>query len=73
MGRGQFTPVDNGYLAIVLAKGARQNCVNIARDCFNGARVLDTKWMYFCDFNDWRNHPRNYTEYTILGAHIFYY
>ena len=73
MGRGQFTPVDNGYLAIVLAKGARQTCVNIARDCFNGARVLDTKWMYFCDFNDWRSRPRNYTEYQVLGAHIFYY
>lgn len=73
MGRGQFTPVDNGYLAIVLAKGARQTCVNIARDCFNGARSLDTRWMYFCDFNDWRNNPRNYTEYKILGAHIFYY
>ena len=73
MGRGQFTPVDNGTLAISLAKGARQNCVNIAKACFNGARVLDTKWMFFCDFNDWRNNPRSYTEYKILGAHIFYY
>ena len=73
MGRGQFTPVDNGTLAISLAKGARQNCVNIARDCFNGARALDTRWMYFCDFNDWRRNPRRYTEYQVLGAHIFYY
>ena len=73
MGRGQFTPVDNGYLAIVLAKGAKQKCVDIARDCFNGARVLDTKWLFFCDFNDWRSHPRSYTEYKVLGAHIFYY
>ena len=73
MGRGQFTPVDNGYLAIVLAKGAKQRCVDIARDCFNGARVLDTKWLFFCDFNDWRSHPRSYTEYKVLGAHIFYY
>ena len=73
MGRGQFTPVDNGTLAISLAKGARQNCMNIARDCFNGARALDTRWMYFCDFNDWRRNPRRYTEYQVLGAHIFYY
>ena len=73
MGRGQFTPVDNGTLAISLAKGARKVCVNIARDCFNGARTLDTRWMYFCDFNDWRNNPRSYTEYKVLGAHIFYY
>ena len=73
MGRGQFTPVDNGTLAISLAKGARQTCVNIARDCFNGARALDNRWMYFCDFNDWRRNPRHYTEYQILGAHIFYY
>ena len=73
MGKGQFTPVDNGTLAISLAKGARQTCVNIARDCFNGARSLDTRWMYFCDFNDWRQNPRSYTEYQILGAHIFYY
>ena len=73
MGRGQFTPVDNGTLAISLAKGARATCVNIARDCFNGARSLDRRWMYFCDFNDWRNNPRKYTEYMIMGAHIFYY
>lgn len=73
MGRGQFTPVDNGYLAIVLAKGAKQRCVDIARDCYNGTRVLDTKWLFFCDFNDWRSHPRSYTEYKVLGAHIFYY
>ncbi|MBQ6196299.1 MAG: cell wall hydrolase [Lachnospiraceae bacterium] len=73
MGKGQFTPVDNGTLAISLAKGARATCVNIARDCFNGARSLDRRWMYFCDFNDWRNNPRKYTEYKIMGAHIFYY
>ncbi len=73
MGVGQFTPVDNGSLAVSLAKGARQVCVDIARDCINGARSIDTRWLFFCTPNSWNNNPKTHTEYMVLGGHVFYY
>lgn len=73
MGVGQFTPVDNGMLRISLVKGARETCTDIARDCFNGARAIGTRWLYFCSIASWNNNPKNHTESVVLGAHVFYY
>ncbi len=73
MGVGQFTPVDNGMLRVSLLKGARQVCVDIAKDCFNGARSIDTRWLYFCSPASWNNTPKKHTEYMMLGGHVFYY
>lgn len=73
MGVGQFTPVDNGMLRVSLLKGARQVCVDIAKDCFNGARSIDTRWLYFCSPASWNNTPKKHTEYMVLGGHVFYY
>ena len=72
-GPGQFTPVSNGTLAMMLANGPRATSTEAARDVLNGVRTIDTKWLYFCSLKSWATKPRNYKEYMQLGTHIFYY
>ncbi len=72
-GPGQFTPVESGTLAIVLARGAKQQCRQIAQDILNGARVIDTRYLFFCSPASWVNKPKKYTEYTFICYHYFYY
>ncbi len=71
-GPGQFTPVSNGTLAMMLANGPRATSTEAARDVLNGVRTIDTKWLYFCSLKSWATKPRNYKDYMQLGTHIFY-
>ncbi len=72
-GPGQFTPVTNGTLDIMLAKGARESCVQAARDCLNGVRTIPEEYLFFCSLNSWYSKPKKYIEYFQLGSHMFYY
>lgn len=69
----QFTPTINGLLDLVLARGARESCMQAAQDCFNGIHHFDTRWLYFCAPSTWEAFHPPYTEYIQLGDHIFYY
>lgn len=59
---GQFSPVSSGKLAAVLARGARQECMDAAREVLNGNIILDC--LYF-RINDGR-------EGIVIGNHVFY-
>lgn len=71
--QNQFTPTINGLLDLVLARGARESCMQAAQDCFNGIHHFDTRWLYFCAPSTWEACHPPYTEYIQLGDHIFYY
>jgi len=43
---GQFSPVASGKLATVLARGAREDCYEAARDVFNGANTIGDKLFF---------------------------
>ena len=72
-GPGQFTPVANGTLTMMLANGPRATSTEAARDVLNGVRTIETKWLYFCSLKSWATKPKKYKEYMQLGSHIFYY
>ena len=72
-GKGQFTPVASGRLAVVLAQHSyTQACIDAAQDALNGARVLSTEYLYFrrnrgtFDMSHWKG-------WIVIGDHIFHY
>ena len=62
---GQFSPVASGRFAIVLARGARETCVQAAQETLNGNIVIDALY-----FHVYRSGVDNYG--TVIGDHIFY-
>ena len=72
-GPGQFPPATNGMLALCLARGARESCVNAARDVLNGVCTIERKWLYFCSLTSWDIKQPRHTEFMQIGTHIFYY
>ena len=72
-GKGQFTPVGSGRLAVVLADHSyTKACIDAAQDALNGARVISTDYLYFrrnrgeIDKSRWKG-------WIVIGDHIFHY
>lgn len=61
----QFTPVASGRFAIVLARGAKEACVNAAKDALNGVTVVNA--LYFHMYR-----PSKDFGGTVIGDHVFY-
>ena len=72
-GPGQFPPATNGMLDLCLARGARESCVEAARDVLNGVCTIERKWLYFCSITSWEIKQPRHTEFMQIGTHIFYY
>ncbi len=72
----QFTPAYTGNLDILLARGGtRESSFATARDCFNGARSIPERFLYFSAENqwDWVLQWMEIHETLQIGNHIFYY
>lgn len=61
--KSQFTPVRSGRFAIVLARGAKADCVQAAQEVLNGANNIDA--LFFRMNN-------GLIDGTIIGNHVFY-
>lgn len=62
---GQFSPVASGRFAIVLARGARETCIQAAQDVLSGKIV--TGALYFHVYR-----PGVDIGGTIIGDHVFF-
>ena len=72
----QFTPAYTGNLDILLARGGtRESSFATARDCFNGARSIPERFLYFSAESqwDWVLQWMEIHETLQIGNHIFYY
>lgn len=61
--KSQFTPVKSGRFAIVLARGAKADCVQAAQEVLNGANNINA--LFFRMNN-------GLIDGTIIGNHVFY-
>ncbi|MDO5382897.1 MAG: cell wall hydrolase [Eubacteriales bacterium] len=61
----QFSPVASGRFAIVLARGAKQDCVEAALTVLNGN--INTNALYFHAYNSAIDKGG-----TVIGDHVFY-
>lgn len=61
----QFYPADSGRLAIVLARGAMDSCVEAAKEAMSGHTNIDA--YYFHVYN-----PAVDFGGTVIGDHVFY-
>ncbi len=72
-GPGQFSPVKNGMLARRLAQGARESCVQAAKDVLEGVWVIPKEYLYFCTPEAFAKiNPRHSHKMTVCW-HVFYY
>ena len=62
---GQFSPVASGRFAIVLARGASEECVSAAYEVLNGNITINA--LYFHVYR-----PSVDTGGTVIGDHVFY-
>lgn len=60
---GQFTPVDNGSMAITLAKGAESSCVDAAQKALSGVNYVGDALFF---------RTNNGRPGQVIGAHVFY-
>lgn len=67
--KGQFPGAHNGILDRILAKGPRQDCIQVAADALAGKNNAPG-YHGFCSLNS--STYKKYSTYTIIGSHYFY-
>lgn len=67
--RGQFPGAHNGILNRILARGPRQDCIQVAQDALNGKNNA-AGYLGFCSTRS--STYKKYDTYTLIGAHYFY-
>ncbi len=67
--RGQFPGAHNGILNRILAKGPRQDCIQVAQDALAGKNNAGG-YLSFCSLSS--SAYKKYSSYTRIGAHYFY-
>lgn len=65
---GQFQPVRDGHLALILERGPNESCTNAARQVLGGYRSGD--WLFFMT-QKWADYY-GITGYTMIGNHAFF-
>lgn len=67
--KGQFPGAHNGILDRILAKGPRQDCIQVAADALAGKNNA-SGYLGFCSLNS--SKYLKYDNYSIIGSHYFY-
>lgn len=67
--KGQFPGAHNGKLRMILDKGPRQDCIQVAQDALAGKNNA-SGYLGFCSVKS--STYKKYGSYTQIGSHYFY-
>lgn len=67
--KGQFPGAHNGILNRILARGPRQDCIQVAQDALSGKNNAPG-YLGFCSVRS--STYKKYSTYTQIGSHYFY-
>lgn len=67
--KGQFPGAHNGKLRLILSKGPRQDCIQIAQEAIAGKNNA-AGYLGFCSIHS--STYKKYSTYTQIGSHYFY-
>lgn len=67
--KGQFPGAHNGKLRVILAKGPRQDCIQVAQEAIAGKNNA-AGYLGFCSVRS--STYKKYSTYTQIGSHYFY-
>lgn len=67
--KGQFPGAHNGKLRLILSKGPRQDCIQVAQEAIAGKNNA-AGYLGFCSVRS--STYKKYSTYTQIGSHYFY-